>query len=82
MRTDNLNIIEINISIERTTVIQIIDFIGDVIRLVVHWEYRDRYNAEKYMHQASNVFNDLIDKHQTLFDTGLLKSYNIKIYLI
>lgn len=78
MRTDNLNIIEINISTERTTVIKIIDFIGDIIKLVVHWEYRDRHNAEKYMHQASNIFNDLIDKNQKLFDKGLLKSYNIK----
>lgn len=46
--------------------------------LVVHWEYRDRYNAEKYMRQARKIFNDLINKHQTLFETGFLKSYNIK----
>lgn len=78
MRTDNLNIIEINNSTERSTVIKIIDFIGDIIKLVVHWEYRDRHNAEKYMHQVSNIFNDLIDKNQKLFDKGLLKSYNIK----
>ena len=78
-RKDSLSIPEINFAIDRKTYIQIIEFIGNYIRLTIYWEYRERSNAKTYMQKTNKIYIDLIDKNQTLFESGLLKSYKEKL---
>lgn len=78
-RKDSFSIPEINIAIDRKTYILIIEFIGSYIRLIVYWEYRERSNAKTFMQKANKIYMDLIDKNQTLFESGLLKSYKEKL---
>ncbi|KKL28959.1 hypothetical protein LCGC14_2369950, partial [marine sediment metagenome] len=78
-RKDSLSIPEINIAIDRKTYIQIIEFIGNYIRLTIYWEYRERSNAKTYMQKTNKIYIDLIDKNQTLFESGLLKSYKERL---
>jgi len=79
IRKENISKIEIGLHIDRISFIQIIEFIANIFKAVIYWEYRERADTNKYIQEAYRIYNDLVSTNKDLFDSGLLNTFKLKL---